>query len=345
MSDDVEPVYSTGVGSWPGSDIAEALRITFAECPDFAYLPELPDRGAFAALIGRGTAFLSGLAVDLQPAGWRLTDGSGRDHRRATSTVRSDLDELEEAAQGYVGPFKLSFAGPWTLAANVERPRGDRVLADSGARRDLCQSLAEGISQTISELRRRLPDLRPVVQLDEPALPSVFAGAVPTASGFSRHRAVAEEELANAFSGIVAALTAATGSESEGGSPVVTPVVVHCCAAGVPVRLLHDAGVRGVAVDLDQVTTADWDAIGAAMEEGMWLGAGALPTGTRPLSPDQVSERVLRPVRALGLEPAVSARMLVTPACGLAGLAQADALRALRTVRTAAEIVTERLTD
>jgi hypothetical protein len=58
-----------------------------------------------------------------------------------------------------------------------------------------------------------------------------------------------------------------------------------------------------------------------------------------------VSDRVLRPIRALGLDPEVSSQMLVMPACGLSGLEPAAAVRALRTIRTAAEIVTEKLAD
>ena len=100
------PIRVSGIGSWPGSDMADAIKITFAECPDLPYLPELPARGAYAAMIGRSTALLTGLAVDLQPAGWRLTDGSGRDHRLAIGTLRSDLDLLEEHAQDYAGPVK-----------------------------------------------------------------------------------------------------------------------------------------------------------------------------------------------------------------------------------------------
>ena len=183
MTADGTPIRSTGIGSWPGTDAADAIKIAFAECPELPYLPELPARGAYAGMIGRATALLPGLAVDLQPAGWRLTDGSGRDHRLAIATLRADLDQLEEQAQGYQGPVKYSVAGPWTLAATMERPRGDRVLADSGARRDLGQSLAEGIKTTIAEMARRLPETEPLVQLDEPLLPSVLAGAVPTASG------------------------------------------------------------------------------------------------------------------------------------------------------------------
>ena len=121
--------------------------------------------------------------MDLQPAGWRLADASGREHRLALSTLRSDLDQLEEQAQGYAGPIKYAVAGPWTLAATVERPRGDRVLADHGARRELGQSLAEGIAELVVEMRRRLPEAQPVVQLDEPLLPAVLAGGWPRPAG------------------------------------------------------------------------------------------------------------------------------------------------------------------
>lgn len=334
MTDDAG-VRSTGIGSWPGTNLQDALEIAFAEAPELPYLPELPARGAHGDLIGRSTAYLAGLSVDLQPAGWRLTDGSGREHRQSKATMRSDLDLLEEVAQGYSGLFKFSFAGPWTMAAMMERPRGDRVIADSGARRDLGQSLAEGISQTIAEMRRRLPDIRPVVQLDEPSLPAVLAGSVPTASGFSRHRSVDEMEIGETYAQLVALL----GSPESG-----APVTLHSCAPGVPIPLLHGAGIRGLSLDLDQLTSRDWDALGVAMEDGVWLGAGALPTGST-LSPDQVSDRVLRPLRALGLDPVIAARLVVTPACGLAGVEPTAALRALRTVRTAAGIVSEQLND
>ena len=103
----------------------------------------------------------TGLGADLQPAGWRLTDASGIDHRRARSLLAQDLDTLEELGQGYAGPFKIQVAGPWTLAATVEKPRGDKVLSDHGARRDLAQALAEGLAGHVADVRRRVPGRRP----------------------------------------------------------------------------------------------------------------------------------------------------------------------------------------
>ncbi|MCU1613125.1 MAG: Methionine synthase vitamin-B12 independent, partial [Frankiales bacterium] len=137
---------ATGVGSLPGTDPAEALRVVLGELPEFPYLPELPDRGPGADLAGRSAALLVDLAVDLTPAGWRLVPRPGVDLRRAQEFLARDLDAVHDVAEAYVGPLKIQAAGPWTLAAALERTRGDRAVVDPGARRDLGQSLAEGIA-------------------------------------------------------------------------------------------------------------------------------------------------------------------------------------------------------
>jgi methionine synthase II (cobalamin-independent) len=71
---------------------------------------------------------------------------------------------------------------------------------------------------------------------------------------------------------------------------------------------------------------------------------GALPTD-RTLGPDQVARRVLDPLRDLSLEPLVAAGIVITPACGLASGTRDSAVRALRTLRSAAQIVSEQLAD
>lgn len=331
----VDGVVSTGIGSWPGTDLADAVKISFAECPDLPYLPELPVRGPHAAMIGRGTAMLTGLGIDLMSAGWRLADVSSRDHRRAVATLRSDLDQLEEVAQGYEGPVKIAVAGPWTLAASLEHPRGDKVLSDSGARRDVAQSLQQGITDLVAELTRRLPDITVIIQLDEPLLPAVLGGGIATASGLGRHRPIDIPEVSTVYSRIVEHLGDA-------------PVIIHCCAPGMPVEMLAKAGVSGLALDLGLLGTTDWDALGTAMEQGLWLCAGALPTDEPAAlgpSSDRVAAEVLAPLRRLGLPPEISTHTVITPACGLAGFTRSAAVAALRTVRTAAGIVGEGLYD
>lgn len=325
---------ATGVGSLPGTDIAEAVRTVVGELPDFVHLPELPARGASASMIGRATALLSGLGADLQPAGWRLTDAPGADQRRAVSLLAQDLDSLEEHTQGYAGRLKVQVAGPWSLAAGMERPRGDRVLADAGARRELAQSLAAGLTDSVADLRRRVPAASLVVQIDEPALPAVLAGAIPTASGFSRHRTVHAPVAVEALREVIDAV------RDAGAAPVV-----HCCAADVPVALLQQAGAAALSFDLSLLagtSAAGGDVWAEAFEAGVDLWPGIVP-GIDPVASPSASastSMVLRFVDGLGLAlDVVGPRLALTPACGLAGASPAWSRQAMRAVREVATLV------
>ena len=143
---------ASGVGSLPGGDPAEALRLVLGELPDLPHLPELPSRGPGADMVGRTAAMLVDLAVDITPAGWRLVPRSGIDQRRAREFLARDLDALSDVADRYAGPFKVQAVGPWTLAASLERSRGDRAVVDAGARRDRAQALVEGLSAHVAKL-------------------------------------------------------------------------------------------------------------------------------------------------------------------------------------------------
>src|ERR1700733_9889556 len=185
------PQSATGVGSMPGTDPLEAMRFVFDELPDLPHLAELPNRGVGADMIGRTAGLLVGLSVDATTRGWRLADRPGRDVRRAQSLLSRDLDALEEVADGYQGPLKLQVCGPWTMAASLELARSQEpVLADPGAVRDLTASLAEGVAAHVAGVRARVPGARLLLQLDEPSLPPVLEGGVPSASGLNRVRPV-----------------------------------------------------------------------------------------------------------------------------------------------------------
>lgn len=321
-------VVATGIGSMPGESFPEAARIVLGELTELPHLPEVPGRGTGADMIGRALAVLVGLDADVQPAGWRLTGFSGspgRDQRRARSLLAQDLDVVEELAQGYQGEFKVQLAGPWTLAAMVERPRGDRLLADHGARRDLAQALAEGARTHVHDVRRRLRGVtRLVVQLDEPLLPDVLAGRVPTASGYGRHRSVDLPEASEALSWVIGAIA------EEGAEPWV-----HSCAPDTPLDLLRGAGARGLAVDLSQLGARDHDQLAEALEAGETVALGVVPTYEADLSDSVITEQVLRWCDMVGLDP-YEVSLAVTPTCGLGRSSSVWARRAMTLVRTTA---------
>jgi methionine synthase II (cobalamin-independent) len=351
---------ATGVGSWPGTDPAEAARTVLGELGTdggpgvllLPFLPELPARGPGTDLVGRAAALLVGLSVDLQPSGWRLVDRPGRDVSRARTHLTADLDALAEAADGFTGPLKTQVAGPWTLAAGLELTRGERSVADPGARRDLVASLAEGVAAHLGAVRRAVPGADLVLQIDEPSLPAVLEGRLPTASGYGRLRAV---DPAEARAGLAAVLAAARGAGA-------VTTAVHCCAPDAPIALLREAGAGAVAVDLSLLGPADWESLAVGLEAGVALWAGAVRTdgapggAARPRggavtaragaataggSTAAVVEAVRRPWSRLGLPAAGLADVVVTPACGLAGLSPGGARSALSRCVAAARALAE----
>jgi methionine synthase II (cobalamin-independent) len=314
---------ASGVGSLPGTDPVEALRLVTGELPDFPHLPELPGRGAGADLIGRTAALLVDIAVDLTPAGWRLVARPGNDLRRAQEMVARDLDALFEVAERYAGPFKVQVAGPWTLAAGLERTRGDRAVVDAGARRDLAQSLLEGVAAHVAAVSARVPGAQVVVQLDEPSVPAVLQGGLPTVSGFGKLPAVESTDVEELLTVLV--------------GQVPAPVVLHCCAQRAPLDLFRAAGAEGLSFDLGMVQ--DLDAVGTAVEAGTHLFVGVVPgTDTTLAPPKATASRVHAWWNELGF-PAeqLHAAVTLTPACGLAGASQAYARTAMTHVREAAK--------
>lgn len=326
---------ATGIGSMPGTDPAAACKVVFGELPDFPFLPELPGRGPGADITGRTAALLVGIAVEATPRGWKLAARPGRDASRAAGYWSADLDTLEETADGYAGPLKIQVCGPWTLAAALELSRSvNPALSDPGAVADLAASLAEGLAAHAADVRKRVPGASLVVQVDEPSLPAVLAGRIPTASGLS---AVGAADQMVAGQRLRAVLDAADA-----------PAVVHCCgriSGALPV--ITSAGAAGVSFDLAQLPSAETDRVAELAEAGVQVLAGAVPAAGpaaagRPAEPRQTAEKVTELWRRTGLPAAqLPASVIITPACGLAGASPAAARAALAHCREAARIAAE----
>jgi Cobalamin-independent synthase, Catalytic domain len=314
----------------PGNDPAEAMRVIAGELPDFPHLAELPDRGPGADLTGRTAALLVDMPAEVTPRGWRLAERPGRDLFRARSMLSSDLDAAEEVLPGFTGPLKVQLCGPWTLAATMELTRTMSVaLADPGAVADLTASLAEGVAAHVAGVAKRVPGARLVVQFDEPALPRVIAGLVPTASGLSRLAAVEEDTVQDRLGQVLAATTGYA--------------VVHCCSSNVPFGIIRSAGADGLAFDLSQLRRGEEDGVAEAAEAGLGLLTGAVPAVTEePGGATETAERVIRLWRRLGLPlAACPGQAVITPACGLAGASPPGARAVLARCREAAAMLPE----
>jgi hypothetical protein len=322
----------------PGTDPAEAMAVVLGELPDLPHLPELPGRGVGADLTGRTAALLVDLPVETTAGGWKLAAPGarpGRDQRRAAGLLSADLDAAQEAAADWAGPFKLQVCGPWTLAATTELSRSQNpALADPGAVADLIASLAEGVAAHVAEVRGRIPGATVLVQLDEPALPAVLAGSVPTASGLNRVGAVDATVTRDGLHSVLDATTAFS--------------LVHCCARGVPFGLIKEAGAQAVAFDAGLLRRQDEEeGLPEIVEAGLGILAGVLHSPERDAlaptrSPQESGAGVPELWHRMGIPAGgLDRQVVLTPACGLAGASLAGARAVLARCREAARVLPE----
>lgn len=319
---------ATGIGSWPGTTARQAAEIVVGELHTLPHLVELPDRGVGADMIGRAGALLVDIAIDTVPRGYRIVARPGAVARRAFSLLREDIDALEEAWEtaGAGTPdrmVKVQAPGPVTLAAQLELGNGHRAITDAGALRDLAASLVEGMSLHAAEVARRLGS-PVVVQFDEPLLPAALAGRLAGVTSMTPVHPVDE----------VAAIELLDLCTAAG------PVVVHCCAADVPWKVLQRSNIAAVSVDVGALAAEDLDGVGEFVESGRAVLLGVVPA-TAPAKPPAVEEVATAAAAVtdrLGFARTVlRERVGITPACGLAGATPEWARRAVELCQRTAD--------
>lgn len=324
----------SATGAWPGD--ADPLEAQLTVWGDWAELPSgvrgcpplvwLPGRGAGADRLGRSVALLSDLHAELGPHGWKLADRPGRDGRRAAAFLRADVEALAIVASGYRGPLTLSTLGPWTMATCLYLARGDVVLADAGAVRELAASLAAGVDAHVAEVRRQVPGADVVVQVDERGLGRVLAGTVATFSGYSRFAPVPGPDAVEVLTPVIDAARGA-GATS----------VVHVPPAGVAVAAHAGAGAVGLRIEGWEEPL--WTLAARAVERGMDLWAlSPVTSGSRDAA--SVADDVAGGWGRIGLPPAGLARVWLLDD-GTAPTS-AGARAAVRVLGRAAEILGER---
>ncbi|CAM5791367.1 hypothetical protein [Cellulomonas persica] len=293
----------SGTGAWPGQDVLEAQSVvvgdlveTPSEVAGLPFAVRLPARGPGATLAGQALALLVDLPAELGPHGWKLADRPGGDLARARAFTREDLDALAVAAHGYAGPLVVPVLGPMTLAASTYLARGDRVLADTGALRDLAESLAAGLVEHLAALARAVPGAQPVVLLHEPLLAQAVAGVLPSFSGYARLRSVPGPVAGERVGALVAA---ARGAGAR--------VVVHGGTAWTALPAVRASGADGVALEIAALDERGWERVAEVVEAGLQLWAHVPPQqSSQCAGPDAVGQAraLTAPWRSVGLPAA-----------------------------------------
>lgn len=329
----------TGAGAWPGSEPLEALTMVVGDLTDtpagvdgLPFAAVLVDRGPRSDLVARSLAMLVDLPAELGPHGWKLADHVSGDLTRARAFVRQDLDALAVAAHGYAGPFVVPVLGPFSLAARVDLARGDRVVSDPSAVRDVADSLGAGLDEHLAAIARAVPGARPWLLLHEPLLAQAAAGVLPTFSGRGQLRAVPGPVVVERLASVVGAARAAGAAG----------VTVHVGQGWAVLGAAGAAGADAVGLDVGTLPAAAWEKVAQAIEGGTEFWAGLPPaTASQRAGKDAAghAETLVGPWRRVGLPVAGLAEAVLvagrpdgawTPDNARAALG--DAVRAARTV-------------
>lgn len=323
---------------FPGTDMRRTAALLESEltAPHLGTLPELSGRGHHGSLLGRSVAQLNELYAELTSYGWRLVQRPGADQLRAESLLNADVDtvadvrgEREQTDHSAGPPLGLNVLGPLSLTAQLHLPTGEKALIDHGARRDLADSLAAGLTAHIEHVRRSIGPHGLSVVLLEPDYQRVRSGAVPTVSGYQSIRSLHRDEARQLILRVVDAVRAAGADEVflDLGGPVTVEQIEDFQGRA-------EGCVDGFSLPLDRCTPQDWERTAELVESGGQVLARLLKaSGTMP----EVSELVKglsAPWQRLGMPPRALASFVLS-AYGaerrrvMGHWSESDAMRAL----------------
>lgn len=341
-------VTATALGPWPGTDPVEAAKVGLGLLnePHLPSLASLPARGVGSDAVGRTAATLVELAVDVQPYGWRFVDRPGQDFRRATSALSTDINVLADvvgAGELVPAELKLHLTGPFSLAAAIHLHYGERALSDAGARRDIAQSLIAGLPALVERVRAGVPGAALTLQIDEPEVAAVLAGAIPTASGYRTLRSVPGIEVRQTWTAFAAAARDAGFAQvALNLAPATESADAHNTAWRNGLGLALESGTDHIAVPLHLLGTGDWEQLAGAIEAGVGVWAGTVPArpGRVPPSYASLVERIMVPWRSLGLETNRLNQLRITPAGPVEKLSPGEARSVVERALDVAEELT-----
>src|SRR5690606_19667371 len=175
---------------------------------------------------------------------------------------------------------------------------GERVISDHGARRDIIDSYAHGVSEHLQRLARITPLRDFTLQLDEPLFDAVLDVTVSTASGYRTLRSIPRAEVRSSYAQFLEVLS---GQDPERQFTSLLNLPTGDERWIERVEILHQAGADALVIDPEGMTNAKWERIAGLVEGGGRVFLQALAPGARAPGVVQAVKTILRPWRQLGL--------------------------------------------
>ncbi len=327
----------TGIGSLPLTDVDQACAIIRQYLPEIPFWPQLPKLGFREQMVPQYSEAFPGIVIDLVRE--KISVDSERaleelelfyekemagavDHFRLSPEYAASLLPYREGLRDDLPPdltcTKGHVTGPVTFGFSVKNEEGTAIFYDPNLQDAVGRLIAMKALCQIELLREfKVPT---IIFMDEP-----YMAAFGT-TGMN----VSREEVVESLNGVVQRVREAGGITG-----------VHCCG-NTDWSLLFETDVDIVNFDaydfMDRMALYP-EQIKAFLERGGNLAWGIIPTSdaVRAESAETLAARFrsgYEKLVSLGVDSRqILTQCLITPACGLGSLDEADALRALGLVQ------------
>lgn len=322
----------TGIGSFPFTDIDEAIDIIFSSCREIPFWPQLPKRSPNENMYTTFLESVPSVVIDEENGtvfvDTTKTDGIEEFYENYSSKTLDAfaisakvapgfyrfLERLQDIRQG-VKFIKCQLTGPFSMGLGLKDEQDKPIIYNQGFFDIILKALHMKAQWMIRTIKALYPEKDIIIFFDEPYMVSFGSAYV----------SIPKNETIAMFNEVSAGLDAKRG--------------IHCCG-NTDWSVLLNSDIDIINYDaynyLDTIFYYKVD-LARFLAKGGWIAPGLVP------SSEKVLEVSVKDIEALkkrfidsmtGIDATIKDQdILVTPSCGLGSLTSEEARRAMELLR------------
>jgi len=322
----------TGIGSFPFTDINEAVDVIFSSCREIPFWPQLPRRAptenmyiAFLESVPSvvmdeesGSAFVDTTKTEGIEQFYENYSGKALDAFAISSKMAPGFYRFLERLQDIrkdVKFIKCQLTGPFSMGLGLKDEQEKPIIYNHGFFDIILKALHMKAQWMIKTIKASYPEKDIIIFFDEPYMVSFGSAYV----------SIPKENVIAIFNEVASGLDAKRG--------------VHCCG-NTDWSVLLNADLDIINYDaynyLDTIFYYK-DDLARFLAKGGWISPGLVPSSKEVLAASAKDIEALKTKffdAMAGIGAAIKDRdILVTPSCGLGSLTAEEARRAMELLR------------
>lgn len=322
----------TGIGSFPFTDIDEAIDVIFSSCREIPFWPQLPRRSPNENMYITFLESVPSVVIDEENGSAFVdttkTDGIEEFYENCSNKKPDAFAVSEKMAPGFyrflerlqdirqdVRFIKCQLTGPFSMGLGLKDEQDKPIIYNPGYFDIILKALHMKAQWMIKTIKASYPEKDIIIFFDEPYMVSFGSAYV----------SIPKEDAVAMFNEVAAGLDAKRG--------------VHCCG-NTDWSVLFNSDIDIINYDaynyLDTIFYYR-DDLARFLAKGGWIAPGIVPSSEEVLkvSAKEIKALKVKFIDAItGIDATIKDRdILVTPSCGLGSLNSQEARRAMELLR------------